>query len=52
MDPWELFSELCRRVVEEQNVYLDVTIIGNHIQMMLMPIDCYDDFEDEEGDDE
>ena len=44
MDPWKLFSELCRQVVE------DVIIIGNHIQMMLMPIDCYDDFENEEGD--
>ena len=51
MDPWELFSELCRQVVEEQNVHLDVTIIGNNIQMMLMPIDCYDD-DYEEGDDE
>lgn len=50
MDPWQIFSELCRRVVEEQNVYLDVTIIGNNIQMTLTPIDRYDDFEDEEGD--
>lgn len=46
MDAWEIFSELCRRVVEEQNVYLDVLITGSGIELMLMPID------DWEGDDE
>lgn len=46
MDPWEIFSEMCRRVVEEQNVYLDVLITGSGIELMLMPID------DWEGDDE
>lgn len=35
MDPWELFSEMCKTVVEEQNVYLDVLVIGNGIEMML-----------------
>ena len=39
MDPWELFSELCKIVVTEQNVYLDVLITGNGIEMMLMPMD-------------
>ena len=39
MDPWELFCELCRIVVKEQNVYLDVLISGNGIEMMLMPMD-------------
>lgn len=51
MDPWKLFSELCRLVVEKQNVYLEVTILGGHIQMALWPYN-EDDFEDEEGDDE
>lgn len=37
MDAWEIFSELCRKVVEEQNVYLDVLIIPGGIEMMLMP---------------
>jgi hypothetical protein len=37
MDPWKLFSELCRLVVEEQNVYLEITILGGHIQMALWP---------------
>ena len=48
MDPWRLFSELCRRVVEEQNVVLEVAIIGDRILMSLAPI--VDDFgeEDEE----
>lgn len=44
MDVWEIFSELCRRVVEEQNVYLDVLITPGGIEMMLMPLD-----EEEEG---
>lgn len=39
MDAWEIFSELCRRVVEEQNVYLDVLITGSGIELMLMPMD-------------
>ncbi len=43
MDPWLIFSELCRRVVEEQNVYLDILITGNGIEMMLMPLEEYDD---------
>jgi len=47
MDPWALFSELCKIVVTEQNVYLDVLITGNGIEMMLMPMyDCEED-EDE-----
>lgn len=47
MDPWELFSELCRRVVEEQNVYLDVIITGNNIEMMLMPVGEIEEEDDE-----
>jgi hypothetical protein len=47
MDPWEMFSEMCRQVVENGNVYLDVTIVGNQINMCLWP---YEDYE--EGDDE
>ena len=46
MDPWKVFSELCRRVVEEGNVYLDVLIYKNGIEMQLMPMDE----EDNEGD--
>lgn len=48
MDPWELFSELCRKVVEEQNVALEVTIYGNCIFMELWP---YNDEDWEEEDD-
>lgn len=43
MDPWELFSELCKIVVQEQNVYLDVLISENGIEMMLMPMDEEDE---------
>ena len=40
MDPWDVFSELCRRVVEEGNVYLDVLIFKDGgIEMQLMPMD-------------
>ena len=52
MDPWEIFSELCRRVVEDQNVYLDVVILGNYITMELSPYDATYFEDDEEGDDE
>lgn len=36
-DPWRLFSEMCKIVVEEQNVFLDVLITNQGIEMMLMP---------------
>lgn len=39
MDPWEMFSYLCKIVVEEQNVYLDILFTGNGIEFMLMPYD-------------
>lgn len=43
MDPWQVFATLCRTVVEEQNVYLDVLVTATGIEMMLMPIDENDD---------
>ena len=46
IDPWILFSELCRTVVEEQNVYLEVIISNGAIGMSLYPL------EDLEGEDE
>ena len=46
MNPWEVFSELCRTVVEEQNVYLEVIISNGAIGMGLYPL------EDLEGEDE
>lgn len=45
MDPWQLFCELCQKVVEEQNVYLDVLITPAGIEMMLMPMEGEDDEE-------
>ena len=38
MDPWDVFSELCRQVVEEGNVSLDVFVYENGIHMQLMPL--------------
>ena len=44
MDPWEMFSELCRRVVEDQNVYLEVIWTPYQVHFSLFPME---DFEDE-----
>lgn len=38
MDAWEMFSELCKLVVEEQNVMLQVFIGETGVQMILLPI--------------
>lgn len=46
MDPWEMFSEMCRQVVEDQNVYLEVIVSGGAVRMALYPL------EDLEGEDE
>lgn len=40
MDTWKMFSELCRQVVKEQNVYLEVLIFDGHIEMALWPLQC------------
>lgn len=39
MDSWELFCHLCKTVVDEQNVFLDIRITSKGIEMMLMPMD-------------
>lgn len=46
MDPWELFCELCKRVVEDQNVYLEVICLPGQVHMSLFPMD-EGEFEDE-----
>lgn len=38
MDAWEMFSELCKTVVEEQSVYLDILVTRNGIEFQLMPM--------------
>jgi hypothetical protein len=38
MDPWQLFAELCKQVVEQQNVYLDILVTQAGIEIMLMPM--------------
>lgn len=50
MDPWDVFSELCRQVVEAQNVYLEVTIYNGSISMFLWPYN-EEGFKEEEKDD-
>ena len=49
MDPWEMFCELTRQVVENQNCMLDVFIANGAITMQLMPMgDDLDDLEEDE----
>lgn len=45
MDPWELFCHLCKTVVDEQNVFLDILITSKGVEMMLMPMDEEDNEE-------
>lgn len=47
MDPWEMFSEMVRQVVENQNVVLEVSIINGLIEMSLAPIMLEGEDEDE-----
>ena len=47
MDLWELISHLCKLVVEEQNVYLDITVLKNGYKIQLLP--CGDMFMEEDG---
>ena len=47
MDPWEMFAEMCRRVVVDQNVVLEVSIINGMIEMNLSPAILEEDSEGE-----
>ena len=38
MDPWIIFAKLCQYVVEEGNVYLDISITSTGIEIMFMPM--------------
>lgn len=50
MELWELISQLCRTVVTEQNVYLDILITQNGWELQLMPMgDDWEKEEDEEN---
>lgn len=46
MDPWEVFSYLCKTVVEEQNCTLEIMLTPSGISMQLIPLG-----EEEEEDD-
>ena len=48
MDPWELFCEACRIVVEERDVYLEVIVIGDIFLMQLKALENFDE-EDEDN---
>jgi hypothetical protein len=48
MDPWEMFAEMCRRVVVDQNVVLEVSIINGMIEMNLSPAILEEDNEGDE----
>mgnify|MGYP006967442564 FL=1 len=38
MEIWELISELCKTVVTEQNVFLDILITKDGWEFQLMPM--------------
>ena len=38
-DAWDIFAELCATVCENNNVYLEVIVIDDVVQMKLMPIE-------------
>lgn len=38
MDPWRIFCELCKLVVKEQNIFLEVLVTNNSIEFQLMPL--------------
>ena len=46
MDPWEMFCELTKIVVEDQNCQLEVFIGAHGISMMLVPFG--DDWEEDD----
>lgn len=42
MDPWRIFCELCKLVVKEQNIFLDVLVTNNSIEFQLKPLEELD----------
>ena len=48
MQLWEIISMLCQKVVEEQNVYLDIVVTDGCIELQLMPPGDEEDYEDEQ----
>jgi len=46
MDPWQMFAFMCKTVVENGNVGLEVVLTNGMIQMHLIPVSF--DYEDED----
>lgn len=47
-DTWEMFCEMCRQVVTEGNVYLDVTVYDHCVSMTLWPYEFYNEEDEDE----
>ena len=45
LDPWEMFCHMCKQVVENENVLLDVVIFPGGMEMSLVPYDEEDECE-------
>lgn len=43
MDLWELISELCRIVTEEQKCYLDIYLAPDSMHIQLVPMEDIED---------
>lgn len=51
MEKWELIAQLCKAVVDNQNVYLSILITDSGWSVQLIPTE-YDEESWEEDDDE
>ena len=47
MEIWELILILCQKVVQKQNVFLDILITKDGWEFQLMPLGEYEDGEEE-----
>jgi hypothetical protein len=52
MELWELIAQLCKAVVDNQNVYLSILITDSGWSVQLIPTDYTDDDDWEEEEDE
>lgn len=52
MELWELIAQLCKAVVDNQNVYLNILVTDSGWSVQLIPTDYIDDDDWEEDEDE
>lgn len=50
MQVWEIIAQLSQKVIESQNVFLEVLINEEGISIQLLPLSTYEDYEGEDED--